>query len=78
MHDTLRDRTRRQDGTGARPLRPSTRETLPAADTVPDPVAGGTARKEQTAANDTSGVDVNRLLLAVVVTAASVPPAAPP
>ena len=62
-------------GTGARPLRSSTRRPCPQPTRCPDPVAGGTARKEQTAANGRKrhiALDVNGLLLAVVVTAASI------
>ena len=59
-------------GTGARPRRSSTRRRYPPPTPGPDPAAAGMAPRERTASSGTSPVDVNGLLLAVVVTAASI------
>ena len=59
-------------GTGARPRRSSTRRRYPPPTPCPDPAAAGMAPSRTNGVKRHIAVDVNGLLLAVVVTAASI------
>ncbi|MCZ4618759.1 IS5 family transposase [Rhodococcus qingshengii] len=73
MHDMLRDRTRTQGGRDRCPTAAVIdSQTVPAADTVPRSSRGWDGAKRTNGRKRHIAVDVNGLLLAVVVTAASI------
>ncbi|MFF1553191.1 IS5 family transposase [Rhodococcus erythropolis] len=73
MHDTLRDRTRTQEGRGRCPTAAVIdSQTVPAADTVPRSSRGWDGAKRTNGRKRHIAVDVNGLLLGVVVTATSI------
>lgn len=73
MHDTLRDRTGTQAGRDRCPAAAVIdSQTVPAADTAPRSSRGWDGAKRTNGRKRHIAVDVNGLLLAVVVTAASI------
>lgn len=73
MHDTLRDRTRTQEGRDRCPTAAVIdSQTVPAADTAPRSSRGWDGAKRTNGRKRHIAMDVNGLLLAVVVTATSI------